>query len=97
MADPYAWSNPSLVQGINMSLTAGANIPSHPPPPHRPHTTTKPSSCGIKRGMREVHDGWSRVPFPTTLPQPPGRPCAYILTISKEVLPSRYRATGQLN
>lgn len=30
--DPYAWSNPSLVQGINMSLTAGANIPSYPSP-----------------------------------------------------------------
>ncbi|KAI4498040.1 hypothetical protein M0802_006864 [Mischocyttarus mexicanus] len=40
-----------------MSLTAGANIPTNP------HIPTKPSSCGIKRGMREVHGGWSRVRF----------------------------------
>lgn len=47
-----------MVQGINMSLTAGANIPTYLSTPHIP---TKPSSCGIKRGMREVQDGWSRV------------------------------------
>lgn len=101
IADPYAWSNPSLVQGINMSLTAGANIPSYPFPPHplTPHIPRPSRQAVVLNGacVRSTVVGHVYVSNHPLSSPPPGRLCAYILTISKEVLPSRYRATGQLN
>lgn len=92
----FASSGSTLVQGINMSLTAGANIPSHPLSPRIP---TKPSSCGIKRGMREVHDGWSRVRFQQPLAPPSHPPAGDVRTFLRfpRKCCLRQQRLGQLN